>query len=296
MDLRSVKHVVVLARLLNFTKAAEELCITQSALSRSIQAIEKEANVKLFDRDRSGVHLTVVGRDFIKRATRLLLDAEDLERSLKRSANAEVGEVAIGMGPLSAQALLSGVLPELFADKPDLRSNIMVRNIDALLPALMKEDIELLITAEQARLSELPLQSEFLGWFPLSLIVRAGHPLTSGLKQRGQYDFPLLSPGYLGSVEHWPEYWQRFLSGPLHIIDDSGVAARILEETDAIWLSSTLAVKPDLQAGRLCEIKLPKAQRTFRLKLMMYRLNRRSLSPASMLLRDLFRKQLATAS
>ena len=49
MDLRRLKHVVVLAKLLSYTKAAEELCITQSALSRSIQALEKQANVKLFD-------------------------------------------------------------------------------------------------------------------------------------------------------------------------------------------------------------------------------------------------------
>lgn len=291
MDLRSLKHVVVLAKLLNYTKAAEELCITQSALSRSIQSIEKDAKVKLFDRDRSGVHVTAVGRDFVKRATQLLRDADDLERSLRRSASAEIGEVAFGIGPLAAQALLTNTLPALFADKPELRSNIMVRNIDALLPALLKEDIEVLISAEHDRMKEAHLHSEFLGWFPLSLIVRAEHPLVKGLKKSNQY--PLLSPGYLGSIDRWPVYWQRFLTGPIHIIDDSGVAARITETTDAIWLSSTLAAMPDLRAGRLSEIKLPKGQKSFRLKLMMYSLNRRSLSPAALMLKNMFKKQLA---
>jgi DNA-binding transcriptional LysR family regulator len=52
MDLRRLRHVVILSKLQSYTRAAQELCITQSALSRSIQAIEKHAKVKLFDRDR----------------------------------------------------------------------------------------------------------------------------------------------------------------------------------------------------------------------------------------------------
>ena len=293
MDLRSVKHVVVLAKRLNYTKAADELCITQSALSRSIQAIEKENNVRLFDRDRGGVHLTAVGRDFVKRAAQLLRDAEDLARSLQRSASAEIGEVAFGIGPLAAQALLTHTLPALFANKPELRSNIMVRNVDALLPALMREEIELVITAEQDRLNEAPLQREFLGWFPLTLVVRPGHPLLHGPNKTDPCDFPILSPGYLGSIERWPAYWQRYLTGPLHIIDDYGVASRITELTDAIWLSSSYAALTDLQSGRLCEITPPKGQKIFRFKLMMYSLDRRSLSPAALLLKDMFRKQLS---
>src|ERR1700730_12694026 len=94
IDLRSLRHVIVLSRLMSYTKAAQELCITQSALSRSIQAVERRAKLKLFDRDRSGVHVTVVGRDIVKRASQLLRDAEDLERALRLSASADVGEVS----------------------------------------------------------------------------------------------------------------------------------------------------------------------------------------------------------
>ena len=292
MDLRRLKHVVVLAKLLSYTKAAEELCITQSALSRSIQALEKQANVKLFDRDRSGVYLTAVGRDFVKRASQLLRDADDLERSLHRSASAEIGEVAFGIGPLAAQALLTHALPQLFANKPELHSNIMVRNIDALLPALLKEEIELLVSAENERMQSLPLQSEFLGSFPLSLIVRSGHPLLRAGKKNHPVDYPLLSPGSVGSIHHWPNYWKGYLNGPHHIVDDYGVAARITELTDAIWLSSTLAAMPDIKAGRFCEIVAPGGEKPLTSKLMMYSLNRRTLSPGALLLKEMFQAYL----
>src|ERR1700722_5019768 len=106
MDLRSLRHVVVLAKLLSYTKAAQELNLTQSALTRSIQAMERRANTRLFDRDRSGVRLTSVGRMFVARAAQLVHEADELDRLLRRSTTADVGEVSFGMGPLAAQALL----------------------------------------------------------------------------------------------------------------------------------------------------------------------------------------------
>ena len=65
IELRSLRHVVVLSRLLSYTKAAQELCMTQSALSRSIQTTEEQLKARLFDRDRGGVHLTTLGRTFV---------------------------------------------------------------------------------------------------------------------------------------------------------------------------------------------------------------------------------------
>src|ERR1700761_721205 len=106
IDLRSLRHVVVLSRLRSYTKAAQELCLTQSALTRSIQAVERHANARLFDRDPGGVRPTVIGRAFVERAAALLREADDLEQMMRRATNADVGEVSFGMGPLAAQALL----------------------------------------------------------------------------------------------------------------------------------------------------------------------------------------------
>ncbi len=213
IDLRSLRHVVVLSRLLNYTKAAQELCITQSALSRSIQFIERDAKVKLFDRDRGGVHLTTVGRDFVERAVQLLRDADDLNQILRRSASAEIGEIAFGLGPLTAQALLPSVLPELFAIKPELRTHVMVRHVEALLPALMEEEIEFIITAESDVMKSTALKSEFIGWLPMSLIVRAAHPLLNNSQRQQQLHFPLLSPGHFSNIDKWPAYFRPLFDG-----------------------------------------------------------------------------------
>ena len=292
MDLRSLKHVVVLSRVLSYTKAAQELHLTQSALSRSIQAVERHANVKLFDRDRGGVRLTAVGRSFVTRAAALLRDADELDHLLRRSSTAEAGEVSFGIGPLAAQSLLPSVLSGTISIKPKLRTKVMIRNADALLPALLKEELEFVISAESELMKSVPLMSAYLGSFPMSLIVRADHPLFTASASAHQADYPVLSPGHFSNSDRWPRHYGRYLNGPLHVIDDYGVASRITEITDAIWLSSKFAAAFEIRAGRLREIPLSKGHKELRYRMMMYSLPRRSLSPAALMFKDSFQKQI----
>ena len=292
MDLRSLRHVVVLAKLLSYTKAAQELCLTQPTLTRSIQAIERRCNVRLFDRDRSGVHLTAVGRAFVERAAALLREADDLDRMLRRSTSADVGEVSFGMGPLAAQALLPAVLPNTMASKPELRTRVIVRNVETLLPALIREEIEFLISPEGPMPPSAPVKGVFLGWFPMSLLVRAGHPVFNNTDNGEQRRYPLLTPGQFKSIESWPRYCRPHLSGPVHIIEDYGVAARLTESTDAIWLCSTFAALPEIRAARLAEIPAPNGQKALRFRMVLYSLDRRSLSPAALMLRGMFQDRI----
>ena len=62
MDLRRIRHFVVLAETLNFRRAAERLHIAQPALTVSIQKLEAELDTTLFLRDARGVALTASGR------------------------------------------------------------------------------------------------------------------------------------------------------------------------------------------------------------------------------------------
>jgi DNA-binding transcriptional LysR family regulator len=289
MDLRILKHVVVLSRLLSYTKAAQELCMTQSALSRSIQTAEQQLKARLFDRDRGGgVHLTALGRAFVVRAAALLREADDLEQTLQRSANAEIGEVAFGVGPLPARALLPTLLTDAIATCPDLCTNVMVRSVDALLPALMDEKIEFMVCAERQVPKSAQLQSVLLGWFPISLLVRAGHPVLKGATSRGDRKYPLLSSGQLHGNDRWPGYFRPYLGGPVHVIEDYAAVIRVTAQTDAIWLCSNLAASTEIQAGSLKEIPPPQGQRAERFRMMMYSLDRRSLSPAALKLKTKF--------
>lgn len=289
MDLRSLRHAVVLARRLSYTKAAEELGLSQSALSRSIQAMEARAKVRLFDRDRGGVHLTAVGRTVIHRAAALLREADDLDRLLDRAARGAEGEISFGIAPLPAAALLPAVLAEALATRPQLVAQAAVRSADALLALLLTEKIEFFVCAERQVPDTAPVKSAALGAFPSSLIVRPGHPLLSGGAKRAVADFPLIVSGQLGE-HHAPN--AQFVGASQVVLEDYGALARLTERSDAVWLSSTFAVAEEIRDGRLVELPPPPAQAGLSFRMMMYSLDRRSLSPAALWLKERLRARI----
>ena len=79
MNLRHLEHWLALAETGSFSRAAEKLHITQSALSRSIQALEEELGGPLVDRIGKRNELTPLGRSVLERARRIVHEASELK-------------------------------------------------------------------------------------------------------------------------------------------------------------------------------------------------------------------------
>jgi DNA-binding transcriptional LysR family regulator len=107
MELRQLRCLVVLAEELHFSRAAERLGITQPALSQQIQSLERELNVRLFQRTKRSVHLTVAGRLTLEHAVRALQQAERTELVARQAGRGEQGHIEIGY---VGSAAFSGIL------------------------------------------------------------------------------------------------------------------------------------------------------------------------------------------
>ncbi len=81
----------------SFRQTAEALHIQQSTLGRRIEQLEKRVGVTLFERTRSGVRPTRLGQEFLRRAERLLAQAEGMTAAAKTVARGETGRLAIGV-------------------------------------------------------------------------------------------------------------------------------------------------------------------------------------------------------
>lgn len=81
MNLRQLQHLAALAEEASFSRAAERLHLTQSALSRSLQGLEDELGARLVDRAGRRSTLTPLGEAVLARAHRILLEAAEIERS-----------------------------------------------------------------------------------------------------------------------------------------------------------------------------------------------------------------------
>ena len=84
MNIRHLRHLLAIAETGSFSRAAERAFITQSALSRSIRALEEELGGPLLDRIGKRNELTALGHDVVVRARAIVLGAEELARSAAR--------------------------------------------------------------------------------------------------------------------------------------------------------------------------------------------------------------------
>src|SRR6185312_16948137 len=90
----------------SFTRAAETLGYTQSAVSRQIAAMEAAAGAVIFERSRRGVALTPAGRVVVRRATEILADLAATETELAGLRDRLAGRLTVGAYPTAAMALV----------------------------------------------------------------------------------------------------------------------------------------------------------------------------------------------
>ncbi|MCE7796709.1 LysR family transcriptional regulator [Sphingobium sufflavum] len=293
LELRNLRHLAVLARRLNYARAAEELGISQPTLSRSIQALERQLDLRLFDRDRGGVELTPQGRLVAERAGLLVADAEDLERQSHRSAQGGAGRIRFGMAPMPARALLTGVLSERITEAPDVVHEVVVRDVAALWGLLLAGEIEFFVSQDGLLPDTSQARIDLLGHFPLCLIVRNGHPLLQG---GGMGDgqmaerYPVVRSSWAGLP--LPPEIAAHVRGAPQVIEDFSSLAGITAATDAIWFSSAFAASEALEAGWLRELPRPDGQPAPEVRVVMTSLARRSLSPLARPLRKAFRARV----
>ena len=116
MNLRRLRHFDTLYRLASYARAADELGLTQSALTRSIQKLEEELGATLFDRTTHYVRPTSDADRLIRSARDVIAASANLEQEARGLGQPTGGTVAVGSGPYPLQPLLKLV------DEHDLRA------------------------------------------------------------------------------------------------------------------------------------------------------------------------------
>lgn len=282
MNLQMLRHVVLLARHRNFTRAADALGISQSALSRSIQQLESAYHLRLFDRDRGGARPTAAGQALIDRAVAMLDSLDDLDQLLRRTAGDEEGEVAFGMAPLPCKIFLTGLLADALVSRPGISNHVAVRSADALLTMLLAEEIEFFVCTDRQIAPGARVSRHAIGHVPVSMLVRAGHPLLQASVDMTGAPWPLLNSYHLDAGAA-TDSLRFLLSGQQHVVEDHATLSELARRTDAIWLTSPFAASEEMARGELVEYKTEAPP--IHVNLLMCSAPRRSTSPAAMRIR-----------
>ena len=120
MEIWQLRTFREIAETLNFTKASENLHLTQSAVSHQIKALEDELGVRLFIRGKNGVKLTDAGESALEHAVKILDEAEELRRSVTLRETGVIGRVRVAA---ATQALVHLFAP-LFEEFMDAHSQV----------------------------------------------------------------------------------------------------------------------------------------------------------------------------
>ena len=113
MNTRQLQYAVMLAKHRNFSHVAEMLHITQPALSKQILNLEKELDIKLFDRNSIPLKLTAAGDHFIKEAEQLLYREGQLIRSMAQYKTGKKGRLEIGISPFRNLHLMPSIISKV---------------------------------------------------------------------------------------------------------------------------------------------------------------------------------------
>lgn len=121
MNSRQLQYAIALSQVRNYSQVANQLNITQPALSKQISALEQEVGVKLFDRSTTPLSLTPAGEVFIRDAKDLLYREDQLLRSMEGFRSGDSSRLVIGISPFRCLYLIPEVIAALQQQFPGLQ-------------------------------------------------------------------------------------------------------------------------------------------------------------------------------
>jgi DNA-binding transcriptional LysR family regulator len=143
MSDRRLKVFNTVARLLSFTKAAEELHMTQPAVTFQVRQLEEYFNTRLFDRTHNKVNLTPAGERVAEFAERIFDLYAEMESSVRDLTGEISGALTIGASTTIAEYMLPALLGEFKNQYPDINLRLKVSNSEGIVSMVEHNVIDL---------------------------------------------------------------------------------------------------------------------------------------------------------
>lgn len=175
LSTRQLRAFLALARHRNFTRAAQQCHLSQSAFSALIRAMEEAMSVRLFDRDTRKVELTAEGRQFEAGAARVLEDLRTALEDLGEHAARRRGRVALAALPSLAAGWLPGVLAAFRALYPGIELDVADELSEPCVDRVRTGRADFALAAVRGGAPELRTEPFCMDRF--HLVCRADHPL-----------------------------------------------------------------------------------------------------------------------
>jgi len=268
IELRLLRDALALAEHRNFGRAAHSLNMSQPALSRNIQEIERRVETQLFERGTGTVALTDAGKIFLAQARKVVARSDDLDREMNLLKGFEAAELTIGSGTYQSGMVVDRAVARLLGAHPAIRLRIWNDNYANLLPLLRRRVLDCAVIGLAGVNDDQELHITKLNEHRSFFVVRSGHPLRASKETptlESILGFPVVATS--GSS---PSILKRFLAGglekhfahataksfPAIACESVAMMKTIVLETDAVGIMPLHAAMAEVRAGQLVFLSL----------------------------------------
>lgn len=262
MNLKQLEHLLAVAEIGSFSRAAEQLHLTQPALSRSIRILEEELDARLIDRMGRRNELTPMGETVAVRARQLIFEAEELRRSVALMKGGSSGAIRVGLGSGPGAMLMTPLMTHVAQNHSDVRLTITRGAIELQIRQLRERQLDALVidmrSIPPADDLVIELAAEMRGGF----VCRSGHPLMSqapnGISFEDVLRYPLASTHLADEVAHI--LMSRFgpRANPKHAVrlrcEEVQSILETVRQSDAIFFGIVAAARRGISCGELVEL------------------------------------------
>lgn len=258
MDIRDIRYFLKVADYCHLGRAADELHISQPALSKCISRLEQSYGVQLFNRVGRGITLTESGQLLRERYQLLQQDLQEIQREVSSYRSGIAGVVRVGCSASIASFVLPEICRTMQERAPDLRLEIRVGMDDVLQEALRAGVIDIAISPHRTGQTDDAIVSARLLSDTVVVVARNGHPLAgrkASLEAMTGYGWVLPMPSV--STRQWLDavFLKAGLARPETIITAAPLVAApaIMMKTDLLSFMS----RRNLETGEITEIENP---------------------------------------
>ncbi|KGJ02336.1 transcriptional regulator, LysR family [Paracoccus halophilus] len=145
LKLRQLRLLIAVGQHGNIVNAARDLGISQPAATKMIQDLELDFEVELFERTNRGVIPTVFGEALIRHGKLIFAQVSNAAQELDDLNEGNSGRVVVGTLLATSPSLLPAAIERLVEDRPNVAIKIVLGTNDALIPALLSGEIDLVV-------------------------------------------------------------------------------------------------------------------------------------------------------
>ncbi|SCZ61761.1 LysR family transcriptional regulator [Thiohalomonas denitrificans] len=174
ITLRQLKVFAAVARNLSFTRAAEELCLTQPAVSMQVKQLETQLEVALFEQLGKKIYLTEAGQEVYQYSRLITQQLDELQTVLQNLRGVGHGRLRIAVAS-TANYFVPTLLGTFCRRFPDVTVSLDVTNREELLTQLADNEVDLVIMGQPP--AEMDLEASAIMENPLVIVAPPDHPL-----------------------------------------------------------------------------------------------------------------------